>query len=166
MELDELLVFLGNLELGEVFTNDVLHLYWVEVLLVGHHVPKSSFDVFNLLKLDKEHLIELFEVLLHIIISHTAIQLGHYGVDASLELSAVLSDLLVVLFVGLGVLLEPVLGVVDHLVHPLLVSLMFGLNLPVVHSNLSKQLLKLQLCLQKQLLRLSNVFLILVKFLL
>ena len=146
LELHELLVFLGYFQLREVLTDDILHLHWVEVLLVSHHIPKPCLDIFNLFKLNEQHLVELFEIFLEVIIGHTSVKLSHDRIDASLELTAVLSDLLVVFFVGFGVLLKPVLGVVDHLVHSLLVVLVLRLNLAIVHPGLAEELLKLQFC--------------------
>lgn len=64
LELHELLVSLGYFQLREVLTDDVLHLHWVEVLLVSHHIPKPCLDIFNLFKLNEQHLVELFEVFL------------------------------------------------------------------------------------------------------
>lgn len=163
LELHELLVSLGYFQLREVLTDDVLHLHWVEVLLVSHHIPKPCLDIFNLFKLNEQHLVELFEVFLEVIICHTSVKLSHDRVDASLELTSVLSDLLVVFFVGFGVLLKPVLGVVDHLVHSLLVVLVLRLNLAIVHPGLAEELLKLQFCFKEQLLHFLDVFFVLVK---
>lgn len=66
------LVLLSYIKLGEILTDDVLHLDWIEVLLIRNHIAQTRFDVFKLLELNGEHITQPFHVFLDIVISHSA----------------------------------------------------------------------------------------------
>lgn len=115
--LDKCLVLHGCLKVHHVLTNDGLHLHGVEVLLVVQHIAHRLLVIFNLLKLYEQHVVQLFKVLLHVVDSDTTRELEENSVKTTVELSLHFANLAVILFVGLGVLLEPELGVGDGLVH-------------------------------------------------
>lgn len=81
-----------------------------------------------------------------------------------MEILSVLGDVLVVFLVGLSVLFEPVLAVIDYLIHPGLVLVVSLLVPAKVKSHVAKQLLELCFSPQKDLLDLTHVFLVLIKF--
>jgi aspartate carbamoyltransferase regulatory subunit len=64
---------LSRFKLCKVFTNQNLHLKWIEMLLVSHHIPQACLNVLNLFELNKKHAIELLEVLPDVIVCYTAI---------------------------------------------------------------------------------------------
>ena len=66
------LVLLSYIKLGEILTDDVLHLDWIEVLLIRNHIAQTRFDVFKLLELNGEHITQPFHVFLDIVITHSA----------------------------------------------------------------------------------------------
>lgn len=66
------LVFSSHLEHHQIFWNHLLSLDWMEKLLVSDQVPSSLFGVFQLLKLNHKNILQLLEILLHIIDFNTA----------------------------------------------------------------------------------------------
>jgi hypothetical protein len=105
------LVIQGRFKVHQRVADYTLHLQGVEVPLVGNRVTHGLFDILNLIELDRKHLIEPLEVLLHVIVSHTSTQLVEDGLYSACEVSVHLGDAFLVLLVARGVLLHPVLAV-------------------------------------------------------
>ena len=149
-----------------VLANKRLHLHGIEVLLVVHHVTNGLLVHLHLLKLDEQHVVQLVKVLAHVVDSYAAGQLEEHSLDAAIEFALHLADLAIVLLVGLRVLVEPVLAVLDRLVHALLeilVALLLTLHLRLGVGDL---LGHVSLGAQHHILHLLQILLVLVELLL
>ena len=135
-----LLVFGGCVEVLEVLADDAVHLEWIEVLLVIKHVTNGLSLLFYLSKLKEEHVIELREVLLHVVHGDALAQLVEDGLNAAIELTLKLSNLSIVVLVGLSVLLKPVLAVCEHLFHSVLQVVISGFVLKEFIPHIDERL--------------------------
>lgn len=107
------IVALCRLHIHHVISDQPLHLQWVEILLVDEHVSEGALHVLNLVKLDVQDVIELFEVLFHVIDGDTGGQLVLNRFEFPNELCLHVANLGFAAFEASGVLLHPVLAVVD-----------------------------------------------------
>ena len=97
-----------------------MHLERIEVPLVIEHVTNGLPILLDLSELEEEHVVELSEILLHVVYGNAFAQLVEDGLDAAIEFALQLTNFGVVVLLGLGVLFEPVLAIGEHLVHPAL----------------------------------------------
>ena len=158
------LVTHGRIQVHHVLADQSLHLQRVEELLIVHHVAQSLLVLFNLSKLYEEHVVQLVKVLAHVVDSYASRQLEVHRLDAPIEFALELTDLAIILLVSLRVLIQPVLAVLDSLVHTCLqiaVALLLALHLGLGLSHLLGHV-----CLgaQHDVLHLFKVFLVLVEF--
>lgn len=149
-----------------VLTNESLHLQRIKVLLIVDHITQRLLIILNLSKLDEKHVVELVEVLAHIIDRDAPAKLEENGFNAAIEFALELSDLCIILLVGLGVLVEPVLAVLDRLVHAYFKIFMALLAPLHLCFGLSDLLPHLCLGAKHHILDLLKVLLVLVKLLL
>lgn len=119
-----------------------------------------------MLELYEKHVIELGEVFLHVVHSHTARQLEENCVNASIEFTLHFADLGVVLLVGLGVLVHPVLAVRDYLVHTSLQIFMPQSLLLHLCAHIRHLLSNVSLRADHHILDLFEIFLVLIELLL
>ena len=115
--LDISLVFHGYSKVKHIVANQRLHLHRIEVLLVVEHIALSCLHVFQLRKFDVEQVIELVKVRFHVFNYYASLYLEILSVKTAVKLALHLANLRFILFEGLSVLVEPVLGISDSLLH-------------------------------------------------
>lgn len=97
LEVNEALVLARRLQLHQVLRDQLLRVDMVEELLVSDQVPRGLLGVLQLAELDNENVLQLLEVLLHIIDSDApraleldlldlGVEVGTQGVDLLLKL--------------------------------------------------------------------------------
>lgn len=133
------LVTHGRIQVHHVLADQRLHLQRVEELLVVHHVTECLLVLLDLGELDEEHVVHLVKVLAHVVDSYASRQLEVHRLNPAIEFALELTNLAIVLFVSLRVLIQPVLAVLDSLVHTCLqvaVALLLALHLGLGLSHL------------------------------
>ena len=162
--MDKALIFLCRFEVLHVLSNHYLHLQWIKVLLIRHHISEPSLNIFKLFELNEEHVVPCLEVLSDVVVGDSAIQLVEDCVDAAIEFSAVRGDGLIIVFVGLVVFVHPVLAVADHLIHSRFVRVVSLAVLREVCLHVGYHLEHLSFCAQEDVLNFLHVFFVLGKF--
>lgn len=112
LDLLELKIFVGDLELLEILRDHELSLQRVEVLLEDHNVSEALLHVLDLLKLEKQEIFQGFHVEVHVCVADA---LGHLVPDVvhlRFEVDLVSSQIILLLLESVCVLTHQVLAVV------------------------------------------------------
>jgi len=96
LELNEALVLSRHFQLQQIFRNELLSVYLVEELLECDQIPRGFLGVLQLPELDKEDVLKLLEVLLHVVDSDPSraieLHLFDFGIEIASERSHTLFE--------------------------------------------------------------------------